>query len=44
MTLKPRVESAVLFAVGFALISVVINVSYTVNNPLPWSEQVCRQY
>ena len=33
--MKPRVESAVLFAVGFALISVVINVSYTVNNPLP---------
>jgi hypothetical protein len=43
MTVKPRIESAVLFAVGFAIISAVINISYVVNNPLPRSEQVCFQ-
>ena len=40
MTFKPRVESVVLCALSFALISAVINVTYTINNPAPWSSHV----
>lgn len=38
-----RVQSAVMFAVGFALISVVINVTYTITNHSQRSELTCHQ-
>jgi len=43
MTLKPRIQSVILFAVGFALVSAAVNVSYTINNHSTWSEKVCPQ-